>query len=132
MVVIAAGGIAEIDPWTSNVEMLLVEEDGAVLGYRWFSGPSMPMPISDAVAVTTSNKQALYVFGGRTNQGALDGMPFVFKLQCSISMQCVWSKLDQEMSAPNAKGVALSLPSSPLVSRGYLNSTTCNLGMRFP
>ncbi len=128
--VVAAGGITEFSPSVDSVELLhVVEDEHPVLASHWVNGPSMPIPLIDAAGATASSRKAFYVFGGLTNQEDLNGTPFVFKLKCATKAQCVWAKLDQEMKAPNARGVALTLQSFPLVSPGYASSRNCSLGM---
>ncbi len=118
-VVIAAGGDTSQHAMTKTVEILVVEDDDRVFAQEWEFGPDMPLPVSNAASSTTPNQRTLFVIGGKTSQDYSQGSSAIFKIHCQQDLQCMWSKVEQELKMPSAKGLALMLPPIPMANRGY-------------
>ncbi len=118
VVVVAGGAVNNVDNdlITKTVELLLVEvEDAVTFAPDWVTGPDLPDPISNAASMTTSNREAMFILGGTTSYG--QGLSSVLRLQCAgpETSQCYWTKIGHEMSGSHAMGVALTLPSIPML-----------------
>ncbi len=122
----AAGGISEANDVLRNVETMLVTED-AGFAQHWQFGPSLPMPISDAASASTLDQRILFVIGGTVNNEAGRSL---FKFSCSDleNLQCSWTKIDYELKAPSTNGLAIMIPSIPMVTRGYQDAKHCAKG----
>ncbi len=114
-IVIVAGGHTSLFVMTDTVETLLVNEDNESFASKWEYGPNLPMPVSKASSATSSTQQDLFLIGGNVDNDNSQASKVIFKLQCSTSMDCQWTKLKHELTKPSANGLALVLPSNPMV-----------------
>ncbi len=134
-IVVVAGGIDRFKKISNTVETLLVMEGGGGLmtlsdNNYWDYGPSLPMPLSDAASATTADQTGFFLFGGTSDNAATSVS--IFKLGCShaydFQQGCTWTKIDHELHAPSAMGLAISMPSYPLGHRSYSNVRHCHQG----
>ncbi len=123
-IVVVAGGTGNVDNILKTVETLSVTDIDIDNNEQWEFGPQLPIPTSEAASAMSTDEQRLFVIGGTTNIGRSDS---IFRLHCSNIVQCSWTILDLELRMPSA-GLALVLPPTPMVSRGYANTRTCPEG----
>ncbi len=117
--IVAGGRITENNfALTDSVEMLTAENEEQFhtsMQMIWEFGPSLPKETSDSASATTANQEKMFVIGGIDKDGDV-GSTFIYGLQCA-SLQCQWTKLDLELSAPSSNGLAFMLPTIPMADR---------------
>ncbi len=126
-IVVVAGG-SNFDDYLSSVEILLVIEEATdTFALNWEYGPDLPMPMTDAAGTTTSDQQSLYIIGGTM---FLERSNYVLKLVCSdvVEVNCIWTKIDHELKAETAMGLALAMPQIQMSSRKHQNALDCSNG----
>ncbi len=128
--VVAAGGFDFQNDILGSVELLWASEnhnDGLHFGQHWELGPSLPTPLADAASAATADQQALFIIGGAR---VYDKSNLVLRFHCSGKggHQCFWTKVDLELKAPSAMGLALAMPDIPMLSRKYSDARECREG----
>ena len=129
LIVVVAGGTNEFGSILDSVETLNVTEDNdeTTFGSEWIAAPKLPKTLSDAASATTSDHGAFYIIGGTID--IIDNSDGIFKLSCSnvdMISSCFWTKINNELRTTSTRGLAMLLPSKPMVSREYSNSQNCS------
>ncbi len=75
----------------------------------WHLGPDLPMAISDAVSVTSSDSKHFYVIGGYEGMGYSRYSSTIHALQC-FAKHCEWKKMKQKLRKPKCCGVSMLIP----------------------
>ncbi len=126
--IIVAGGTNEQGSILDSVETLSVSENETIFAQEWLSGPNLPLSLSDAAGVTSSDHKAFYIVGGSISN--IDESSYVFKMGCfNVALQCQWRKMDTELEMPSSRGLALIMPSISMVSKNYNNTRDCFNGI---
>ncbi len=111
--VVAAGGKVGLDEdgrdvLTDSVEILVLDDIDDEKTWQLTTKP-MPEKIANAASAMTADQLQMLVFGGTTD--ILDeGSASVFVLECSDGSCNSWTKLDLELRAPSANGLAFNMP----------------------
>ena len=104
LVVVAGGGYSPSDAQDIFQYFLVGSSE-------WNAGPVVPEPIMNGAGTTTPDGLRLIIAGGSTGPWYGSIRSTIFQIQCH-SLDCHWSKLDQELETARRGAVAMFIPES--------------------
>ncbi len=101
-VMVVAGGIS-----CRHNETRIDDSTLFLAGRLWFEGPKLPKAVCCGQIVPSSNKQALFLVGGKTANGEVQSN--IYKLRCQSLDLCIWTKITQELAQARSGFLAVML-----------------------